>query len=151
MPASDDDIDTTGKSWYLRFMEEMGLRMATHNRKESAGEVADQWIQRTGLFGTASTREYFSPIGWDGGRNTDEGRELGEITKRNCLVRNDFSAFFVTIYSPVKAFIKSGRPNLLSNTPPDVADNLLAKATKELNDLSPKMFVKWNVAWARKE
>ena len=51
----------------------------------------------------------------------------------------------------IKAFIKSGRPNLLSNTDPEVADKLLAKAIKEIDDLSPKLFVKWNVAWARRE
>ncbi|EJD05343.1 S-adenosyl-L-methionine-dependent methyltransferase [Fomitiporia mediterranea MF3/22] len=129
-------VSTNDYSWFARWMSEVTDRWTTKERQYTDGDKLHILLREDGQFEDINVKEYFSPIGWDGGSavESSNGAEIGRLMVLN-----------------VCDFLQASRPSLLSSGLSEEAVERWARNVRqEAANPAKHMLFKWVINWATK-
>jgi len=133
LQPAEEGTDNTGRSWFARWMSEIGSRAVKIDQKMTFGEQLLHWLQDDNHFEKQDGKAYFSPVNW-AGEGVENGHEVGQLMATN-----------------VNHIIEASRPLFLAIglTNNDV-DTWVRNIHDELDGPRVRIYFKWNVVWALK-
>lgn len=85
LQPAEEGADNTGRSWFARWMSEIGSRAVKIDQKMTFGEQLLHWLQDDNHFEKQDGKAYFSPVNW-AGESVENGHEVGQLMATNVNV-----------------------------------------------------------------